>query len=320
LAEGNTEAAERLLSHGAILESLDYQDATPLMLACLAEREDTVRALLHKGAKADHVANNSNKYRCIHIAARCGNIALVTVLLEYGASEDVQLDQPYLDTPLHLAASWSDGTEKFVQTARKLLDFDADVNSQNGRGRTALHEAIENQNCNREMVRLLLDSGGDIDILDVEDHSPLYYAVQSGSDHAQILWDPLSEWTKSGISVLLHAAKSGNRERVKQLLDAGYPKDGRDPFGRVAYDVAANSSVRDLLIPGPAGNQTRSKTAPEDRCIVTREGGTLNLEWWCDSCERNLSDELFYRKPSLARRWRERPRFPPSVDADIYHF
>lgn len=282
--------AELLLDHGANIESQDFQDATPLMLACLAEKEDTARALLSVGANADHVAAASAKYRCIHLAARDGNTALVEALLEYGASENVRLDQPLLDTPLHLAVSNCNGSEKYVQTAKKLLDFDADIHAQNGKGYTPIHEAMENQQCSKEMVELLLEFGADIDKLDKTRHSALYYAVRNKSKHAQVLWDSSSYFTERAVSVLFHAASEGNLKRVQQLLDAGCQKDELDSFGRTAFDVASSPDVRDLLT--PAGTSITTK----DGCPWVRDGSWRVLIWRCDSCGRTLSGELFYRK------------------------
>lgn len=264
------------------------------MLACLAECVDTTRALLAKGANPDHAAVKSARYRSIHIAAHCGNAALIKLLLESGASENARLDKPELDSPLHLAVAWTDGKENYVQAARTLLRFSVDPDAQNGDGSTALHMAIKNDYCDEDMVRLLLYWGASIDKTDESGHSLLYYAIKNGSKHARTLWDPRSSFTEGGITALFQAACSGKVERVKHLLDAGCDKTVRDSFGRTAFDVARNPAVRNLLAPALANDQTESQIAPENRCPKVKEGDVPQPVWNCNSCSLEPLTELFY--------------------------
>ena len=46
---------------------------------------------------------------------------------------------------------------------------------------------------------------------------------------------------------LHEAAKSGNADRVKSLLEGGADPTQADPRGRLAYDIAADKPVRDVF-------------------------------------------------------------------------
>ncbi|KAE8451761.1 hypothetical protein EG329_003218 [Mollisiaceae sp. DMI_Dod_QoI] len=263
--EGNTEVVEKLLDHGANIECQDDQDATPLLLACHAGQTDTARALLARGANPDHVAVRADRLRALHLAARNGNSALVQLLLESGASENVQLEKPDLMTPLHLVVEESNGEEKYLDTARALLSFNADVDAQTGDGSTPLHLAIGKEGDGAEaLIRLLLDFDANIDKPDESGKSPLYYAVKTASKHARVLWDPTSRLGSRGMTVLFHAASRGMNERVSHLLEAGCDKEEQDAFGRTAFDVARTPAIRGLLAPLSASQDTLP--ALNDRC------------------------------------------------------
>ncbi|QYT02972.1 Protein SSH4 [Trichoderma simmonsii] len=169
--EDRFEVLEQLLDQGADIEYKDGQDATPLLLACLRENTKTVQVLLNRGANPDHVAVASARYRALHIAARNGNGFLVRILLEAGASEDARVASPDGYTPLHFAVSNSQGYSQYLEAARILLEFGADVNATNDRGRTPLHIAICSEDQDDPMVQLLLNFGADIGMRDENSQS-----------------------------------------------------------------------------------------------------------------------------------------------------
>ncbi|UKZ60422.1 uncharacterized protein TrAtP1_001702 [Trichoderma atroviride] len=172
---GRTEALEQLLDQGADIESEDGQDATPLLLSCLTGRERSVQILLDQGADPDHVAFRSAQYRALHIAARDGNGPIIRMLLGAGASVNVKIAAPDGDTPLHLAISNYAGDSQFLEAARILLEFGADVNVKNGHHRSPLQIAIDLTK-REDMIQLLLDVGGKIDKVDESEESALDYS------------------------------------------------------------------------------------------------------------------------------------------------
>jgi len=288
------------------IDCRDDQDATPLLLACLADHEDTVRALLVRGANPDHVAEKSYLYRAIHIAAQNGSQSLVALLLKFGASENVRLEDQA--TPLHLAASWSTGQEGFSQVARTLLRVGIDVDARNEDGATPLHLAIKRDD--EKMVQVLVDFDADVDILDGSDHSPLYYAVKDHSKFTNILWNSgpgFVETVKNKQTILFHAAANGKGSRIQQLIAAEYDISERDAFGRTAYDVASDKEtrkvLRDALKSKISDGETKLPLEVKDGCLLATGEQPLHeiTRWGCDCCYRIFTDETFLRKscPSL---------------------
>ncbi|ROW06950.1 hypothetical protein VMCG_04084 [Cytospora schulzeri] len=251
-AEGHNEAVDVLLDCGVDIESQDYEDATPLMLACLRGKVNTAKVLLMKRANPDYTGVKAFKYAPIHIAAREGLPVLVRVLIDAGAWEDPRLEKPDCDTPLHQDVRWSqpDRDDQYVEVAKVLLrfpGFGARVNALSGGGNSPLHIAIGKDNCSKNMVRVLLEFDANIDKLDESGWSPLFYAVFLNETHIARLLCGLGD--KDDSPFLFYVAIRGNEDRVRQVLDAGCQKMGEDKWGRTAYDVALDPKVRDLLAP-----------------------------------------------------------------------
>lgn len=98
------------------------------------------------------------------------------MLLGHGASVKAKLAAPNGDTPLHLVVTAYNGESKYLEAAKTLLAFGADVNAKNGRHRPPLHEAILLQSQHEDMIQLLLRYGGEIDEIDENEESASYYA------------------------------------------------------------------------------------------------------------------------------------------------
>lgn len=299
--EGKTEAMEELLDHGADIECLDYQDATPLLIACLGNHRRAAKILLERGANPDHAAAKSDKYRALHLAARLGNPAIAQLLLECGASENARLGKPGQEAPLHLAVSNFQESTQNEAVARTLLELGADVDVADGSGKRPMHLAIELGEHGKKMVDLLLRFGADVDKADNFGHSPIYYAARENSAYLASLWDPYGFRSEEGCSILFHAVANGNIPRVRQLLEIGYDKTEKDQWGRIPLDVAVDPELRDLLAISQdisteddafvtQSNQSKSECPMDKKDAQTRR-------WYCDSCSLTMRG-LFYRKQS----------------------
>ncbi|KAE8602815.1 hypothetical protein XENTR_v10014135 [Xenopus tropicalis] len=183
-----------------------------LMPMVMADQHRSVLELLSNSKFDVNYAFGRVKRSLLHIAANCGSVECLVLLLKRGA------DPNYQDisgcTPLHLAAR--NGQKKCMS---KLLEYNADVNICNNEGLTAIHWLAVNgrtellhdlvqhvtnvdvedamgqtalhvacQNGHKTTVLCLLDSGADINRPNVSGATPLYFACSHGQrDTAQIL-------------------------------------------------------------------------------------------------------------------------------------
>lgn len=178
-------------------------------LMAAAERNDApaIRQLLEEGAS---VRARDGRGRTALLAATARNhVELAKLLIEAGA--DVNAQDKKLDSPLLLAGASSHleilkltlqaqpnfklynrygGTALIpacerghVEVVKELVNTDIDVNHVNRLGWTALLEAIilsDGGPRHREIVRLLVVAGADVNLPDQEDITPLQHARQKG--------------------------------------------------------------------------------------------------------------------------------------------
>ncbi|XP_075058943.1 E3 ubiquitin-protein ligase HACE1 isoform X2 [Mixophyes fleayi] len=183
-----------------------------LMPMVMADQHRSVSELLSNSKFDVNYAFGRVKRSLLHIAANCGSVECLVLLLKRGACPNYQDISGC--TPLHLAAR--NGQKKCMS---KLLEYNADVNICNNEGLTAIHWLAVNgrtellhdlvqhvsnvdvedamgqtalhvacQNGHKTTVLCLLDSGADINRPNVSGATPLYFACSHGQrDTAQIL-------------------------------------------------------------------------------------------------------------------------------------
>jgi ankyrin repeat protein len=135
---GHLYAVQALLDSGADIHGVSKNGATALTLAIEAGHSAVVSTLISKGA--DVHARCSNGSPCaLFLAVQKGQGAIVQLLLESTAVEDIRRTDRMRRTVLHiLADSTIDG---ILDTMGPLIDFGADVNAEDYAGSTPLHEA-----------------------------------------------------------------------------------------------------------------------------------------------------------------------------------
>lgn len=183
-----------------------------LMPMVMADQHRSVSELLSNSKFDVNYAFGRVKRSLLHIAANCGSVECLVLLLKRGANPNYQDISGC--TPLHLAAR--NGQKKCMS---KLLEYNADVNICNNEGLTAIHWLAVNgrtellhdlvqhvsnvdvedamgqtalhvacQNGHKTTVLCLLESGADINRPNVSGATPLYFACSHGQrDTAQIL-------------------------------------------------------------------------------------------------------------------------------------
>ncbi|XP_052473529.1 E3 ubiquitin-protein ligase HACE1 isoform X1 [Carassius gibelio] len=216
-----------------------------LMPMVMADQHRSVSELLLNSKFDVNYAFGRVKRSLLHIAANCGSIECLVLLLRRGANPNYQDISGC--TPLHLAAR--NGQKKCMG---RLLEYNADVNICNNEGLTAIHWLAVNgrtellhdlvqhvsnvdvedamgqtalhvacQNGHKTTVQCLLDSGADINRPNVSGATPLYFACSHGQrDTAQILLLRGAKYLpdKNGVTPLDLCVQGGYGETCEILI------------------------------------------------------------------------------------------------------
>ncbi|KAJ8411456.1 hypothetical protein AAFF_G00162640 [Aldrovandia affinis] len=216
-----------------------------LMPMVMADQHRSVSELLLNSKFDVNYAFGRVKRSLLHIAANCGSVECLVLLLKRGANPNYQDISGC--TPLHLAAR--NGQKKCMG---RLLEYNADVNICNNEGLTAIHWLAVNgrtellhdlvqhvtnvdvedamgqtalhvacQNGHKTTVLCLLDSGADINRPNVSGATPLYFACSHGQrDTAQILLSRGAKYLpdKNGVTPMDLCVQGGYGETCEILI------------------------------------------------------------------------------------------------------
>ena len=147
----------------------------------------------------------------LFVASRRGHLNVVQLLVERGASLDMQ--SVYGETPLHVASE--NGHLSVVQL---LVECGASLDTQNKGGKSPLH--VASQNGHLSVVQLLVERGTSLDSQNEDGETPLYVASENGHlNVVQLLVErgaSLDMQNKGG-ETLLHVASQNGHLSVVQL-------------------------------------------------------------------------------------------------------
>ncbi|XP_076450296.1 palmitoyltransferase ZDHHC17-like [Babylonia areolata] len=193
-----------LVEAGFDVNQMDKENVSLLHWAAINNRIDIVKYFIAKGAVVDRLGGDLNSTP-LHWATRQGHLNMVVLLIAYGADPSVRDGEGY--SCIHLAAQFGhtaivayliakgqdvDLPDKTGMTAvmwaayrvfgydpvRLLLTFGASVNKADKfHGNTALHWAC--QTGNHVCVKMLLDAGADLNILNSKGQSALDVAISA---------------------------------------------------------------------------------------------------------------------------------------------
>ena len=251
-------AALLALPPGAAAQSsASLADAADLIGAARADDADRVRQLIDSGADVNRLQGDGAT--ALHWAVHRNNLATARLLLDAGADPNAAND---LDaTPLWLAAE--NGSARMAEL---LLDAGADPNRTLAMGETPLMIAARSGAA--ETVARLLDAGANPNAAERErDQTALMWAgAQGHADVAQLLidagadlharsrvWEQLENtagntntsgnfrMAHGGSTPVLFAARAGDVETARVLIDAGADPNDAAAAGTSALVIAAHS-------------------------------------------------------------------------------
>ena len=191
---------------------------------------------------------DNNKKSLLHVAAKVGNVNMVTFLISKKFS--VYFRDKFLRTPLHLACQF--GREV---CADELLKAGSQILARDSIGRTCLHYAACSDSTN--LVSLILGKEPDlVTARDTYGRTPLHYSVWNGTaEQVKIVIKLLESKAEvdaldeEGMTSLHFAAEAGKGKIIPILLKYGanpFIRDGRT--GRTAIELACNDRIREMII------------------------------------------------------------------------
>lgn len=240
------------------------QENYEFIAAARGENIDLVNKLLDAGSDVN--ATQGDGATALHWAAHRNNLELVQLLIEAGA--DVNIANELGATPLWLAT-----LNGSAPIAEKLLVAGASANVALKMGETPLMSAARSGNL--DTVKLLLNSGADVNGVEKEKgQTSLMWAVAQGHAHVVELliengadistrskvWYQLEntagntnpsgnfKMAHGGSSAIMFAARTGNVNTARILLDAGANVNGKAASGVSALTQAAHSGHQELAI------------------------------------------------------------------------
>ena len=263
--EGYEETVQMLLDDGANVDEQDWLGSTALDWAAPGGHVETIRVLLSYGC--DLKLRDMYENTALHWAIQ--HETIVRLLLANGAEVDARNDRG------QTALSWvaRDGPLSVAQIL--LVDYNADVDVQDGYGCTALHGAALRGR--EQMLQLLLKHRADPNVTDKDGWTPLHIAAMKGF---KVLVDVLLERTNGGevilewissqqidaekgaimgeilekkaegstvLTGLRIAASERHLTRMQAILDMGADIDAMDFGGSTALIVAANDGYEDAV-------------------------------------------------------------------------
>ena len=257
---GNIDVVRMLLDRGADVNAREkYKGQTALMWAAAERHAPVVKLLLERGAdwkirsfdretrppKLSAASSISpiprGGFTALMFAAREGDLESARVMLDAGV--DINLGDVDNVTPLVAAIM-----NKQYTVAKFLIDRGADVNVVDAGGRTALYAAIDIRNedwtamPNRttddplpafEVIKAIVDKGAK---LDVPLTRPL--TVRSGMDFGD-------NTLGAGATPLMRAARAGDHQVIRLLLERGVNAKAVTKQGNTALMFAAGIGYRD---------------------------------------------------------------------------
>ncbi|XP_057299481.1 uncharacterized protein LOC130630100 [Hydractinia symbiolongicarpus] len=167
IIKNNNEILSMLVHNGALVNKQDDAGNTPLYLAALCGHLENVKILVENKADVD-LQIKQKEDSPLHIAVGRGHTTIIEYLLKQGADINLMNTE---GTPLYLAVD-----SNRMSCVKLLIDNNADVNMYVEMCGTPLWRGVAKKDKN--VIELLLNNEADVDLQKERDNStPLYKAV-----------------------------------------------------------------------------------------------------------------------------------------------
>ncbi|KAJ4443084.1 hypothetical protein ANN_04734 [Periplaneta americana] len=222
-----------LLENGASVNLGNWENNTPLHLACKLGKTESVIRLLNRNADV----NKRNKHgdTSLHEAVRSDQSDIVQILVNNGA--DINSCNKYDDTPLHVACH-----ENNLTVVSYLLDKRADKNIRNKNGDSPLDCAIRRGHT--ALVKYILGRGlGCLLSRDRDERTPLHLAAVTGDilmlDYILQVIADVNICTIGGDTPLHLTCLHGKTDAAVFLLKKGADINKVNNYGNTALHLAS---------------------------------------------------------------------------------
>ncbi|NXP04695.1 DAPK1 kinase, partial [Thinocorus orbignyianus] len=217
-------------------DTLDEEDSFVMKAIIHAINDDNVPGLQHLlGSLTNYDVNQPNKHGTppLLIAAGCGNIQMLQLLLKRGSRIDVQ------DKAGSNAIYWA-SRHGHVDTLKFLHDNKCPLDVKDKSGETALHVAARYGHV--DVVQFLCSIGSNPNFQDKEEETPLHCAAWHGYySVAKALCETgcnVNIKNREGETPLLTASARGYHDIVECLAEHGADLDATDKDGHIALHLA----------------------------------------------------------------------------------
>ena len=254
-SQGNASVIRLLLEAGADPEARSSTDVTPLHFTAGSGSVDAVRALLEHGASAD-ARETAMRETPLMFAAFKDRGEVVQALLQAGA--DASLATTVVDV---VARNEEDARLREVRNARKMLEWNRDLPDRGYRG----SDKRDEKQGSEAHVDKGLSADQERDTEEADEGEPqqrLSFAWMVGK--------------KGGMTALHFAAREGNEQAARRLLEGGAPIDLRSADGSTPLLIATINGHFDLAMQLVAVGA--DPTIPSD-AGATPLYGVINLQW-----------------------------------------
>jgi len=247
--KGDIIKAEKLLKKSLFSKPADISYSLPFEKAVQSKNPQIVDFLLQKGACMNDF--------CLKHAIDFGNsndkatLDIVTSLISAGANPNKTWEKESLLNEILNKEPKSDPNTVYQSIALQLIKGGADINAVSSKwNKTPLHQA--SYNGYTEIVRILLEKGADVNVMDSAGNNSLILASYSGNEQI------VEMLTRNGANVnqkdadertpLIIAAKQGYKSIVSMLIAKGADINAKDKYLSTALTYSPSYEIADLLI------------------------------------------------------------------------